>query len=99
MNRALAYLEKIHIFFAPCWFKAKATDELICLGHSLMSSGCLEQNEKDPEIEAGVSRRKHIGDVCAPYSSHSVNTCVFTVSYLDATNKAGYLLLMLNFIM
>lgn len=52
MSREFSLLEKMRIFFIPCWFKA--TDGLVSLDNSLVSS-CLGHNdENDSEVEAGV---------------------------------------------
>lgn len=53
MSREFSLLEKMCIFFIPCWFKA--TDGLVSLDNSLISSSCLGHNdENDSEVEAGV---------------------------------------------
>ena len=90
-KQEFSHLERTHIFFAPCRFKARTTDQLVSLETPLMSSGCLGHNdEKDSEAEAGFYRRKLTGDVCVPCRSRRYE-CIFIVSDLDTANKAAYL--------
>lgn len=52
MNKEFSLLEKTHVFFIPCWFKA--TYGLVSFDH-LVSCSCLGHNdENDSEDEAGV---------------------------------------------
>lgn len=53
MSTEFSLLEKMRIFFIPCWFNA--TDGLVSLDNSLVGSSCLgHKNENDSEVEAGV---------------------------------------------
>lgn len=95
-KQEFSQLEKMHTFFAPCWFKARTTDQLVSLETPLMSSGCLGHNdEKDSEVQAQFYRRKLTGHVCVPCRNRRYE-CIFTVSDLDTANKTAYLPLTLN---
>ena len=45
-KQEFSHLEKTHIFFDLCQFKARATDQLIFLDNPLMSSSCLGRDDK-----------------------------------------------------
>lgn len=66
-KQEFSHLEKTHIFFDLCQFKARATDQLVSLDNPLMSSSYLGHDDKR-FLKAGAEFywRKLTGDVCVP---------------------------------